>query len=198
VNEVNFVEGRDSFISGDAYDLTVIYNYGRPIRIRRQKFDLIDDDQVFFNENMILEVLNSMPLENNIRYTRSEDSIHLEGTLSNFPHLIINSGNAQIPIEIVGSVLRLNTEGTSNRIGVRSLKSYSKIQISEWDIVLKRSSFNIVLYVFLGLFIVLSLVLTISCRREVEFTLGFVQLLFRSVILKDNRARVNVLMTELE
>jgi hypothetical protein len=71
INEVNFVEGRDNFVNGEEYDLTVIYNYGRPIRIKNQKVDLIDGDQVFFNEYMILEVLNSMPVENNIRYNRS-------------------------------------------------------------------------------------------------------------------------------
>lgn len=63
---------------------------------------------------------------------------------------------------------------------------------------MKRSSFNIVLYIFLGLFLLFSLLLTINCKRDVEFTMDFVQLLFRSTFLKDNRARVAVLTTELE
>jgi len=78
---------------------------------------------------MILEALNSMPAENGIHYKRTEDSIRLTGKLSNFPHLIINHGNIQIPLIVKGNVLKLNAEASANRIGVEALKGYSKVQI---------------------------------------------------------------------
>lgn len=71
INEVNFVEGRDTFASGRHYDISVVYNYGRPIRIFKQLCELVEGDEIQFNEYMILEVLNSMPAENGIRYSRT-------------------------------------------------------------------------------------------------------------------------------
>lgn len=167
LNEVNFVEGRDDFVSGQHYDITVVYNYGRGIRIPHQLCEIIEGDEMFFNEYMILEVLNSMPAENGIRYTRTEENFRLEGKLANFPHLIINHGSIQIPLVVKSNVLKLNAETASNKIGIEALKGYSKVQIREHGIVLKRSSFNIVLYIFLGLFLLFSLVLTLNCRRDV-------------------------------
>lgn len=129
LNEVNFVEGRDEFVSGQLYDISVVYNYGRSIKIPRQTCELTEGEDILFNEYMILEVLNSMPAENGISYTRSGNKIMLDGKLSNFPHIIINHGNLQIPLFVEGPLLKLNAEATANRIGIQALKGYSKVQV---------------------------------------------------------------------
>jgi len=70
-----------------------------------------------------------MPAENGIHYKRAGDGIKLSGKLNNFPHLIVNHGNIQIPLVVKGNVLKLNVDASPNRIGVEALKGYSKVQI---------------------------------------------------------------------
>lgn len=57
---MNFIEGRDEFQNGGIYNIKVEYNYGKNIYIRNQACELIDGSDIFLNEYMILEVLNSM------------------------------------------------------------------------------------------------------------------------------------------
>lgn len=122
----------------------------------------------------------------------------LSGNINNLPHLFISYDQTEIPIEIKGSILKINQNSNTNKIGIKTLKSYSKIQVKADAIVLKRSAFNIVLYIFLGLFVAFSLILTIYCWQDAASTFNFVRNLIKSFFFKDNRARVEILMVELE
>lgn len=64
--------------------------------------------------------------------------------------------------------------------------------------MLKRSSLSIVLYLFIGVYAVIMVGLIVNCWRETEYTMGFVRDLAKATFLKDDRARVNILMTELQ
>lgn len=201
VSEVNFVEERHAFANGALYEFAIAYNYGRGLKIGHQVCELVEGDRVYFNEYMILEVLNSMTADNGIRWNKTDSTkILLQGNLYNFPHIALVRGEMQIQLDVLhdAATLYLNNETTSNRIGLQALKGYSKLQVQESGFVLKGSAFNIVLYIFLGLFVAFSLALTINCRNETAYTINFIRTIFKSVFLKDRRARVDILTTELE
>lgn len=139
---------------------------------------------------MILEVLNSMSAENKLKYTKKDNTLILTGNINNLPHLFISYDQTEIPIEIKGNTLNINPNSNTNKIGIKTLKSYSKMQIKADTIVLKRSAFNIVLYIFLGLFVAFCLILTIYCWQDAAVTFQFVRNLIKSYFLKDNRARI--------
>ena len=64
--------------------------------------------------------------------------------------------------------------------------------------MLKRSSLSIVLYVFLGVYGVLVVGMIANCWQESKYAMGFVRNIVKATFLKDDRARVELLMTELE
>lgn len=75
ISEVNLVEGREYFKRGDKIDYNIVYNYGNPIKIKEQTTKIIHGNKVFFNEYFILEILNSMSIDNRISYVRKGDVI---------------------------------------------------------------------------------------------------------------------------
>lgn len=140
-----------------------------------------------------------MALENRITYSRQGDVITLKGNLDNFPHIIALAGNNQIKLYIESpEVIYINTASSANLIGIRAVKDYSKFQVVDGGLMLKRSSLSIILYVFIGVYAVIVLGLIINCRKETGYAMGFVRDLFKATFLKDDRARVNILMTELQ
>lgn len=126
------------FVNGGMHEFNIVYNYGKGIKIEHQICELIEGDVVFFNEYMILEVLNSMSADNGIKWNKPDSNqIILKGNLYNFPHIAFVRGDMQIQLEILPTykgdtaVLHLNNETTSNRIGLKTLKGYSKLQVKE-------------------------------------------------------------------
>jgi hypothetical protein len=102
INGNNFVESRDEFINGDYYTAKAFYNYGDPLYKSDQRCYLIDDENVYFDEFLILEILNSMEQKNDIQYEQDEAKqvIRLKGNIENFPKVSFILGKYIFEVDI--------------------------------------------------------------------------------------------------
>ncbi len=57
-------------MNGDFFNVQVMYNYGDKLNIGEQRCWLIDDDGVYFDQFLILEILNTMDKRNKITFKK--------------------------------------------------------------------------------------------------------------------------------
>jgi hypothetical protein len=200
----NFVESRDEFVNGDNYTVKAVYNFGDALFKAEQRCFLIDDANVYFDEFLILEILNSMEPKNGIRYSQdaSRAVINLTGAVENFPHISFMRGQSIFEVRIESTQIRYIPRANSSQpttvIGFRAFRQFSKFEVDAAAIVFKRTAQLYQLYVFLGYFFVGTVGFLLLSRAKLEESMLFVRSVISWILCHNRQARLRVLRTELE
>jgi hypothetical protein len=197
------VESRDEFINGDYYTAKAFYNYGDPLYKSDQRCYLIDDENVYFDEFLILEILNSMEQKNNIQYEQDEAKqvIKLKGNIENFPKVSFILGKYIFEVDIktdeIHFIPRLNSSESTTIIGFKALRKFSKFEVDADVFAFKRTLQLYQLYVFLAYFFLFTIIFLILSRSKLEESMLFVRSIIDWIIFHNRQARIRVLRTEL-
>jgi hypothetical protein len=203
INGNNFVESRDEFINGDYYTVKAFYNYGDPLYKSEQRCFLVDDENVYFDEFLILEILNSMEPKNGIRYEQDESErvINLMGNTENFPKVSFILGKyifeTDIQTDQIHYIPRSNSSESTTIIGFRALKKFSKFEVIGDVIAFKRTLQLYQLYMFLAYFFLYTIAFLVISRSKLEESMLFVRSIINWIVFHNRQARLRVLRTEL-